>query len=83
MEYFWKTRFLPLMVSIDEEGNAYVYIDGSYAIHADAKSHSGLFLMMGRGAMINASKKLDLVTTSLTEIEIVACGERFPKCTWF
>ena len=33
--------------------------------------------------MINISKKLGLVTTSSTEIEIVSCRERFPKCTWF
>ena len=38
---------------------------------------------MGRGTMINTSKKLGVVTTSSTETEVVACGERFPKCTWF
>ena len=42
-----------------------------------------MFAAMGRGAMMSASKKLGLVTTSLTEIEAVANGKRFPKCAWF
>ena len=39
--------------------------------------------MIGRGTMINTSKKLDVVTNSLTETEVVICGERFSKYIWF
>ena len=60
-----------------------IYIDGSHAIHADTKGHSGLFTTMGKGAMISQAKKLGIVTTSSTETEIVSTGERLPKCTWF
>ena len=77
--YLWKTRFLPLIILIDDKGNVYVHIDGPHAIHADAKGHLDLFLIIGYGAMINASKKLGLVTMSSIETEIVACRERFPK----
>ena len=42
-----------------------------------------MHVSMGRGAMLNTSKKLGLAATSSTETEIVANGERFPKCTWF
>ena len=42
-----------------------------------------MHVTMGTGAMMNVSKKLGLVTNSLTETEVVATGERFPKCTWF
>ena len=38
---------------------------------------------MGKGAMINVSKKLGLLTNSSTETEIVSTGERLPKTTWF
>jgi hypothetical protein len=37
----------------------------------------------GKGAMINVTKKLGLVTNSSTETEIVATGECLPQCTWF
>ena len=52
-------------------------------MHTNCKRHSGLFVTQGKGAMINVSKKLGLVTNSSTETEIVATGERLPKCTWF
>ena len=54
-----------------------------HAVHADEKRHSRLFWTMDSGEMINVSKNLGLVTTSSTETEVVATGERFHKCTWF
>ena len=60
-----------------------VFIDGPYTIHANAQGHSGFFLIIERGIMINTSKKLSLVTTSSTETEVVSSGERFPKYIWF
>ena len=74
---------MPLIISIGEDGRVCAYIDGSHAIHADGKEQSGLFLAIGRGAMISVSKKLGLVTTSSTKTEVVSNGQRFPKCTWF
>ena len=60
-----------------------IYVDGTHAVHADGKGHSGLFVTMGTGAMINISKKLGVNTVSPAETEIVSTGERFPKCSWF
>ena len=82
MRYVWWTRFIPTIIRITDEG-ATIYIDGSHAIHADTKGHSGLYTTMGKGALINVAKKLGLVTISSTETEVVATGERLPKCTWF
>ena len=81
--YMWKTRYLPLIIEIDEKGDVYIYIDGAHAVHDDGKGHSGLYITMGRGGLINQSKKLGIVTISSTETEIVSTGECFPKCTWF
>ncbi len=52
-------------------------------MHSDGKGHSGLFVTMGTGAMINVSKKLGVNTVNSTETEIVSTGERFPKCSWY
>ena len=57
-------------------------VDGSHGVHSDGKGNSGMFLTMGRGAMMNVSKKLGLMTISSIEIEVVADGERFRKCSW-
>lgn len=81
--YLWATRYLPLIISIDDKGNVHVHIDGAHAVYGDGKGHSGLFLTMGKGAMINVLNKLGLVMTSSTETEIVANGECFPNCSWF
>lgn len=80
--YIWKTRFIPLIITINDDG-AITCIDGAHTVHADAKGHSGLFNTMGKGAMINVSKKLGIVTNSFTETEIVSTRELMPKCTWF
>ena len=71
------------MIEIDEEGNVCVHIDGSHAMHDDARGHSCLYVTMGRGGIINQSKKLGVATISSTEMEVVSTGERFPKCAWF
>ena len=59
-----------------------IYIDGAHAVYTNCKGHSGLFVTQEKGATINVSKKLGLVTNSSTETEIVTIGKRLPKCTW-
>ena len=81
--HLWLTRFLPLIISIDSDREAHTFIDRAHAVHADGRGHSGMHLTMGKGAMMNVLKKLGLVTTSLTETEVVSNGEWFPKCSWF
>ena len=75
------TRYLPLIISIDSEGNVIIYIDRAHAVHIDTKEYSSLFVIMGKGAMINILKKLKLIITSSTETEVVLNGEYFLKCT--
>ena len=81
-QYIWTTRFIPLIIAITEKG-AIIYIDGAHATHTDSKGHSGLYATLGKGAMINVSKKVSLNTLSSTETEVVSTGERLPKCIWF
>ena len=47
---------MPHIIAITKAG-AIVYIDEAHAIHTDAKGHSGLYATMGKGALINVSKK--------------------------
>ena len=63
----WATRFLPLTFSIGENLDVITCVYGVRAVYNDGRGHSGLFLTMVQGAMMNASKKLGLVTTSCTE----------------
>ena len=56
---------------------------GAHAVRMDGKVHYGTRLTIERGATMKVPKKLALVTTSSTEIEVVADGEHFTKCVWF
>ena len=77
-QYIWKTRFIPLIISITAEG-VIIYIDGAHTVHANCKGHSGMVNTMVKGAMISVSKKLGIVTNSSTETEVVLTSERMPK----
>lgn len=81
LQYICKTHFLPLIIAITED-RAITFIDWSHAIHWDIWGHSGMFVIDGKGALINISKKLSLNTTGLTETKTVKTGERMPKCNW-
>ena len=70
-------RCIHLIISIDDEGKFHVHIDGSHATHANSRVHSGLFVTMGKGTMMNVSKKLGLNTESSTETEEPSNDERF------
>ena len=60
-----------------------LYINGSHAVHPDMKGHVGVYSTEGKGAMLSLSNKLKLNTTSSTESEIVAVGEKLPKALWY
>ena len=79
----WATRFIPLVISTDSKAQIVIRIGAAHAVHADGKGNSGMFLTMCKGAMMNTSKNLGVVTISSTETEIVDDRERFPKCSWF
>ena len=75
MQYVWWTRFLPTIIGITEN-RAVIYIDGSHAIHADTKGHSGLFTTMEKGAMISQAKKLGIVTQPALQKQKLCLRER-------
>jgi len=49
-----------------------VYIDTSYGVHADTKSHSGMMVTFGQGSELAVSKKQNCVSKSSTEAELIA-----------
>ncbi len=48
------------------------YIDTSYAVHADLKSHSGALFTIGSGPIYVSSTKQSCVSKSSTEAELIA-----------
>jgi hypothetical protein len=60
------------------------YADSSYAIHEDAKSHSGISISLtaGGAAILAMSKKQTIVAQSSTEAELVALHSATRICVW-
>ena len=69
-------------MSTDDGGEACVCEDGAHGVYMDGKGHSRRHLTVGRGALMNVSKKLGFIATSSTKTEVVADGEHFHKCGW-
>ena len=72
--FLCETRFLPLIISTDYDGDGHVYVDGAHQVYQDGKGHSGLCLTIVNVLMMIVSKKLGLVTMSSTETETSSTG---------
>jgi hypothetical protein len=53
-------------------------VDASFAVHADAKSHTGVVLSLGDGPVYVSSKKQHIVTKSSTQAELVGGTDDVP-----
>ena len=64
MKYIQGTIGLPLILSIDKSLNIKWYVDASFAVHKDMRSHTGGFMTMGSGGAYVQSSKQKLNTKS-------------------
>ena len=62
----------------------HAFIDASYGVHSDCKSHSGFFISIGKfgGPSFAKSSKQKLVTKSSTEAELVALSDSVSQVIW-
>ena len=51
IQYIRGTRTMPLTLEVDKPVKVTAYIDASYAVHADKKSHTGCIITLGKGAI--------------------------------
>jgi hypothetical protein len=51
------------------------YIDASFALHPDGKSHTGIVVLLGGVGVFYASRKQKCISKSPTEAELVALSD--------
>jgi hypothetical protein len=57
MKYLDSTVDMPLVLAADDSGKIRWWVDASYAVHADMKSHTGGTLSLGKGSIYSTSSK--------------------------
>jgi hypothetical protein len=58
------------------------YIDAAYGVHMDGKSHTGVWIRIGHGAIFASSTKQKIVTKSSTEAELVGVSDALSQVLW-
>ena len=69
-------------MSIDKSGNIKWYVDASFAVHKDIRSHTGGFITMGTGGSYVQSSKQNLNTKSSTDSELVGVDDVLTQVIW-
>eukprot|EP00978_Attheya_sp_CCMP212_P014510 scaffold37028_cov57-Attheya_sp.AAC.1 len=75
---------MPLTLEADSLHSILIkwWVDASYAVHPDAKSHTGGTLSLGKGSVYSASLKQKLNTKSSMVSELVGASDMLPQAIW-
>jgi len=82
MRYLCATRDLPLTLEADAAGQPGWWVDASFGIHHDMKSHTGGLMSLGKGAVYATSRRQRLNTRSSTEAELVGINDVLSQILW-
>ena len=72
MRYLESTRYMKRHLSADNLTNLMWWVDGSYGVHWDSKGHTGAMMSIGKGAIVNVSRRHKLNVGSSIESELVS-----------
>ena len=80
--YLQATKTNGTILRIGEKVQLRAYVDASYAVYPDAKSVSGIVIMLGDAMIYVKSSKQKIVTRSSTESELVAISDSLSQILW-
>ena len=81
-KYLRSTPDLPLTLEADNLKIMKWWIDASFAVHPDMKSHTGGAFSLGSGVVYGTSTRQKINTKSSTEAELVAANDVLPQVLW-
>jgi Reverse transcriptase (RNA-dependent DNA polymerase) len=82
MQFLRGTVDDPLTLEADGTGSVNWWADASFAVHHDARSHTGGCMSMGRGTVYGTSTRQKINTRSSTEAELVAANDVMAQLMW-
>jgi hypothetical protein len=75
MQYLRSTPDLHLTLECENLASLHWFVDASYAVHPDMRSHTGGVLIMRKVAVVSGSTKQRINTKSSTEAELVGVDD--------
>jgi Reverse transcriptase (RNA-dependent DNA polymerase) len=82
IKYLRKTKDMPLRLEAESLKIAKWWVDASYAVHPDMKSHTGGVFSLGKGGIYGTSTRQRINAKSSTEAELIAVAEVLPQILW-
>ena len=82
LRYIQETKDIPLILTATDPHVIQWWVDASFAIHPDMKSHTGATMSMGRGSIYSLSTKQKINTRSSTEAELVGVNDAMSLIIW-
>jgi len=82
LKYLNATKEKCLTLSVENLNVIKWYVDASFAVHPNFKSHTRAVITMGEGSIINVSRKQKLNTKSSTDAELVAADDASMMILW-
>ncbi|MFN7263281.1 MAG: reverse transcriptase domain-containing protein, partial [Cyanobacteriota bacterium] len=79
IQYLRGTRDLPLTLGGSSPYVVKWWVDASFAVHPDMKSHTGAVMTLGEGGLCAMSTKQKINTKSSTEAELVGVDDAMPN----
>lgn len=70
------------MLEADNLHLAKWWVDRSFAVHPDMRSHTGRVLSLGKGAIYRTLTRQKLNTRSSTEAKLIAVNNVMPQTLW-
>jgi len=80
--YLRATKKMCLTLEADDLQIIKWWVDASFAVHPDMRSHTGGAMSLGKGAVYSASTGQKLTTKSSTEAELVGVDDMMPMLLW-
>ena len=82
MRYLRSTLHMKWHLSADNLANLMWWIGGSCGVHWNSKGHTGSMMLMGKGAIVNMSRRHKLNVGSSTESELVSIADVLSVMIW-
>jgi hypothetical protein len=78
LSYLQDTIHLRLRIGANSLNQFTTWVDASFAVHPDMRSHTGGINSFGRGGLLCKSKKQNINTKSSTEAELIGASDYLP-----